>query len=182
VPRRRTGKKATAALPAGYVPDISVLLRDAAPIGAEIASAAELPDRQRREVCRRRELAIENLIKMYQDAKKHEQLDQLEPRVRLFCEQLKERHGGELPKPKGGRPSSEHRSVLIAVHTQEAIERLGDGWGSKERAFREIVERDGVSYYHVKAVYQRAFGRTRDPDFRQAVDFALRERQLDRKG
>jgi hypothetical protein len=102
----------------------------------------------------------------------------LDPRVQLVCELLKSRNElPSTPEQKGGRPRREHRSVLIAVHTQEAIERCGERWGSKEQAFREVAEGDGASYDHVKDIYQRAFGKRHDPDFRQAVDLTLRDRK-----
>ena len=65
------------------------------------------------------------LIKMYGDAKKARKQGRLDFRVRTFCEELKHRNAGQLPKPKGGRPTAEHRRLLIAMHVRESIEALG---------------------------------------------------------
>ena len=42
-------------------------------------------------------------------------------RVRVFCEQLKRRNGGNLPPPRGGRPDNDHEQMLIAVKVKEAL-------------------------------------------------------------
>ncbi len=172
MPRRRTGKKATPDYPSQLVPEIAFLLRDAQPTRAEILGESDA--RQRRDV------AIDHLVKMYNNAKRTGEIKQLDYRVRMFCEELKKRNRDLLPKAKGGRPpnTGEHRAVLLAVRVKEAIEARGGKWGSKEAAFREIEDRYGASYEYVKEIYLRAFGEHPDPDFRQAVDLALCDRNL----
>lgn len=150
------------------MPAIEVLLRDAQPTRSEI-----LGDPEARQ---RRDLAIDGLVKMYNDAKRARKIKKLDYRVGMFCEELKKRNHGRLPKAKGGRPSAEHRAVLIAMRVHEAIKRGGGKWGGKEKAYKDVAERHGASYDHVKDIYQRAFGKHHDPDFRQAVDLALRDR------
>lgn len=163
MPRRRKGIV--------YCPEISVLLRDAQPTQAEMKETDAL---------KRRAQAVDCLTKIYRDTKKLRQLSQVDrARVRIFCALLKDRNRGSLPKPKkakGGRPTSEHRRVLIAAHVQEAIERNGQKHGSKEKAFKEVAESDGASYDHVKDIYYRAFGENYNPDFREAVDLKLAKR------
>ena len=181
MPRRRKGTE--------YRPEICVLLRDAQPTYAEIA--CERDSRKRRERERACELAIDRLVKMYRDAKKADKLGQLDFRVCTFCEELKQRNHGQLPKAKGGRPAAEHRGLLIAMHLQEAIERSGEKYGSKEQAFKEIAARDDLfdqrrrspqwatRYEYVKEIYYDS-----DPDFRRAVavELELRRRKIHGEG
>jgi hypothetical protein len=172
VPSRRTGKRATPDYPSQLVPDTDVLLRDAQPTRTEILRE---PDARQR-----REAAIDHLVRMFNDAKRTRKIKQLDYRVRMFCEELKKRNRGLLPKSKGGRPpgTGEHRAVLFAVRVKEAIESGGGKWGSKEAAYREISDRYRASYDYVKEIYLRAFGEHPDPDFREAVDLALCDRNL----
>jgi hypothetical protein len=146
-------------------------LHDAQPTRAE---------REREPDARKRyERAVNQLAEWYWNAKKRKQIAQLDPRFLLVCELLKDRN--ELPstrQQKGGRPKQEHNNVLIAVHVKEAIKNHGGKHGSKEKAFRDVVKSDGVSYDHVKDIYYRAFGEHFDPDFRQAVELALCDRRL----
>ena len=100
MPRRRTGKKETPVFPSQILPDISVLLRDAQPIHAEIAG--EPDPRKRRERERARRLATDYLVKIYNDAKKARRIQELDFDVRMFCEDLKKRNRGRLPNQRGG--------------------------------------------------------------------------------
>lgn len=166
-----------------------MLLRDAQPTYREIEGEPE--PRKRRQAERARDLAIDRLIKMYREAKKAGKLGQLDFRVRTFCEELKKRNHGQLPKAKGGRPTAEHRRLLIAVHLQSAIERRGEKHGSKEQAFKEIAANDDLfdqrrrspqwatRYEYVKEIYYDS-----DPDFRRAVavELDLRRRKIHNEG
>jgi hypothetical protein len=81
-------------------------------------------------------------------------LKQLDPRVRLFWEQLKSRRGN-LPKRKGGRPSSSHQQLLIAAEIRERITANGGRRGSVAKAihlsatanaFRYSTDRNNKGY------------------------------------
>jgi hypothetical protein len=103
-----------------YRPEISILLRDAQPLTKE--SEGKSDKESKKNVERLRDIAIDQLIKMYRDPESMGQLtrtDQL--RVRVFCEQLKRRDGGKLPAPRGGRPDNDHEQMLIAVKVEEAL-------------------------------------------------------------
>lgn len=152
MPRRRTGNKATPDYPSEILPEISVLLRDARPTYVAIEGEPDL--RKRRERARERDLAIDRLLKMYREAEKSELLDKLDFRVPMFYEELKQRNRGRLPKAKGGRPTTEHRSLLFAVRVQEAIERRGGKWGAVEAALKEVSDRYGISSHHLKDIYK----------------------------
>jgi predicted HTH domain antitoxin len=173
VPRRRKGPE--------YLPEIPVLLRDAQEL--TVAELAEPDARKRRERERDRDLAIAHLRKICRDAKKLRQLSQLDrASVRIFSELLKDRNRGQLPKAKGGRPTGEHKRLLIAVHVHEvkkAIEGTGTKRGSLKAALYEVAKRDGVSHDHVSDIYK-----DRDPDFRRdvAVELDLRRRKIHGKG
>jgi hypothetical protein len=60
------------------------------------------------------------------------------------------------------------------VHVQEAIEARGRKRGSVEEALREVAERDGVSYDHVKDIYNDP-----DPDWRYTVAVELSRRRYE---
>ncbi len=163
MPRRRKS--------VAYSPAISVLVRDALPTRAEMAQ----PD-----AFKRRAEAVDRLTKIYRDAKKLRQLNQGDRAlVFTFCKLLKDRNRGRLPKAKkakDGRPTAEHRSILIAAHAREAVLERGKKHGSRTQAFNEVAERDRASFDHVKDIYYRAFGKKHDPDFREAVDLKLTKR------
>jgi hypothetical protein len=105
---------------------------------------------------------------MYNDAEKAGRIQELDFDVRMFCEDLKKRNRGRLPKPKGGRPTAEHRRLLIAVHVEEEIEARGRKWGSVEEALKEVAKRDGAAERYVRNIYN-----DREPEWRRAVAVEL---------
>jgi hypothetical protein len=124
---------------------------------------------------------------MYRDAEKRRQLDRLDPLVRLFCEELKRRNLGELPKAKGGRPANQNRRLLIAVRVREAIAEFGGKRGSVDRALRAVanqerkaakLRRAGIlrdDYYeYVKEIH---YDYDRDPELRSDVDVEIDRRK-----
>jgi len=178
VPRRRNGP--------AYLSEIPVLLRDAQ--APTIAELAELDTRKQHERERDRALAIEHLTKMYRDAEKRRRMGGLDPLVRLFCEELKKRNHGRLPKPKGGRPANQNRRLFIAVSVREAIEELGRKRGSVDRAIRAVADRErkaakarGVRllrddyYQYVKEIH---YDYDRDPELRRLVTVEIAWRKL----
>lgn len=174
MPRRRKG--------IAYEPDISVLLRNAQPTQRErlniLARLLGKPD-----ACEQRDLALDRLIKIYRDPKELRKLNRVDrARVRIFLELLKDqdrkRRLPKVKKAKGGRPTDEHRGVLIAAHAREAVLELGEKHGNKTKAFNKVAKRGRASYDYVKELYYRAFGEDHDPDFREAVDLALSDRNL----
>jgi hypothetical protein len=164
VPRRRKG--------AEYRPEIAVLLRDAQATDDEIKREPDAG--RRRERRRERDFARDRLLKLCRDAEKRGTFDQLDPMLRLYCRMQKERNAGVLPKPKGGRPTSEHHRLLIAVHVHEAIEARGGTRGSVELALREVAQRYGAAYDHVRDIYY-----DRDPEWRRAVAAELARRRYE---
>jgi hypothetical protein len=168
VPRRRKGLE-------HYCPSIPVLLRDARPTKAEITD--EPDPSKRRDTQRAYELAVDQLTKMYRSARKSGKLDRLDPRVRNFCELLKDRNQGRLPKPKGGRPTAEHRRLSMAIEVKTAIGARGKKRGSVEQALREVSERFGVSYDHLRDIHY-----DRDPEWRSTVKAELSRRKFEAEG
>jgi hypothetical protein len=162
--RRRKGTKYTRELP--------VLLRDAQPTWREIDG--EPNAHRRRERIRSRDTAIDALTKMYRDAQKRGATARLDVRVRNFCEGLKSRNRGRLPKSKGGRPTGEHRRLLLAIKVHEAIEARGNRRGSVESALSEVASRLGVSYDHLRDIHY-----DRDPKWRRAVKAELARRKYE---
>jgi hypothetical protein len=134
------------------VSELAVLLRDAQPTWSEIYG--ERNARKRNERTRAQELAQDKLLKMYWVAKKYQAIARLDIRVRNFCERLKDRNRGVMPKPKGGRPSDVHRRFLLAVEVQEARDARGRRkYGSLEQALQEVREQRKISYDYVKDSY-----------------------------
>jgi hypothetical protein len=103
-----------------YRPEIPTLLRDAQPLPKELEGDSDKQSKKDAE--RRRDIATDELIKLYRDPEDMAQLsasDRLG--VRIFCEQLKRRNRGKLPAPRGGRPDNDHDQMLIAVKVEEAL-------------------------------------------------------------
>ena len=149
--------------------EVATLLRDAEPTWAEIEGQ---PNRRKRvENERARDHAIDELVLMYRDAAKRGALARLDPRVAIFCERLKDRNAGRLPRPKGGRPTDPHRRLLIEMTVIEAIEAEGRKRGAVERAMRQAAERFGIKYRRVREIHY-----DRDPDWKRdvRVSWALR--------
>jgi hypothetical protein len=143
VPRRRKGIKYTRELP--------ILLRDTQPTWREIDG--EPNAHKRRERIRARDSAIDELMKIYRDAEKRGVLAQLDIRVRNFCEVLKSRHGGRLPKPKGGRPPDERGRFSLALEVEQTRDATGKKRGSIEQALKDVSQRRKLSYDYVRDVY-----------------------------
>jgi hypothetical protein len=162
MPRRRNP-------PTGISADeISLLLADAQTPDAEIARERDAHERRKLE--RARDLARDRLMQVYRSAEKRGQTDQLNFRVRLVCELLKDRNED---KPTGGRPTKEDRRLLIVKDMLEAIERHGvEERGSVEAAFKDVVQRHSTTYRYVRNVYYSP-----DPKWRRAVllDLAMRD-------
>jgi hypothetical protein len=182
--------------------EISLLLAD-----ARMTMKGEPDPRKRRKLERDRDLAIGQLTQMYRRAEKRGQKDQLDFRVRLFCELLKDRSKakerqrlraafpeksadeiecilgeGSLPKPKGGRPAKEHDRFSIAADVLEAIERHGvEERGSVEEALEEVAERHATTYRYVRNIYYEFYDC--DPNWRRAVllDLAMRDADPERR-
>jgi len=154
-----------------YLPEIEILLRDAIPTWFEIEGEFDSKKREMRG--RESEIAKDELVRIYRDARKRGVLNKLDFRLRLFCERLMAQDDDRLPPPLNtGRPSDEHRRLLIALHVKEAIEARGSRRGSVEAAVREVAARDGLSYDQVRDIYY-----DRDPEWRHvvAVEFARRK-------
>ena len=165
MPRRRKSLSEIGLLP--LADEISLLLRDAQLPNAAIERE---PDPRRRcELDRARGFALDCLLKMCRDDEKRGKLARLDHRVRLFCKLQMDRHGGHLPKAKGGAPTKEHDRILIAMHVLEAIERRGvEERGSVGAALQEVVERHHRTYRHVRNIYYAP-----DPDWRRTVLLSL---------
>ena len=114
---------------AQYLPLVPVLMRNAMTTDDEIEGEPDL--RKRRELKRDRDEAIPRLEKLSWD-----------PVIRVVLDLLRDRYGEHLPKAKGGRPTNEHRRLLIAVHVHEAIAVRGGKHGDIDAAIWEIAELD----------------------------------------
>jgi hypothetical protein len=160
-----------------YTSELYVLLRDAQPTRFEIEDE---PDPQkRRERQRARDIAIDELITICNDHKMRGLLKQLNPRVFLFCEQLRTRASGKLPKRKGGRPSDPHQQLLIAVAVREAIASHGGQRGSVAKAIRETFERYGKRFGIHRIETIKDIHHNPDPEWKRTVDAELARRRYE---
>lgn len=100
-----------------YVPEVSILLRDAELRTDELNDSDRLRDR---------DLARDELLRMYGQAERVSDLQGLDPDVRLFCEDLKRANGGTLPARKGGRPKDDQRRLMICRKVQARVN-TGEG-------------------------------------------------------
>jgi len=142
----------------------------------------ERTERKRRELVRARDVARDELIKMYRAAQKGGTLDRVDWGIRNFCEDLKASNGGRLPTPKGGRPRDEHRRLLIAIKVIETIEASkasGGGRGTVARAIHQVATNFGVQYRRVREIYY-----DRDPAWMRdlRVSLAMRGREFPTAG
>jgi hypothetical protein len=158
-----------------YIPEISTLLRDAEPTWAEIEG--EQDPRKRRDRERARDVANDELLSMYRDAEKRDALDQLDYRVRVHCEQLRERNGGKLPTRKGGRPFNEHQRLLIAVAVREAISAQTSKRKNVARAIRDVFERYRARF-NISIETIRDLHYDRDPEWQRTVAAEMAFRAL----
>jgi hypothetical protein len=68
-------------------------------------------------------------------------MQDLDIRVRFFCEDLKARNGGTLPNPRGGRPDKDHEHFRIAFWINVRIAALGQKRGDVRTALWEAKKR-----------------------------------------
>jgi hypothetical protein len=162
VSQRRKGTKYTRELP--------ILLRDAQPTWNELDG--EPSAHKRRERIRARDSATDDLMKRYRDAESRGAIAGLDIGIRNFCEGLKARNRGRLPKPRGGRPAAKDHRFLIAVEVQEAIELRGRSYGSVEQALKDVSERRNLSYDYVRDTY---YGPDREWRLAVKAEVALRK-------
>jgi hypothetical protein len=170
MPRRRKSPSEISFLPLRDA--ISLLLADAQLTNAAIER--EPDPRNRRALERARDFAFDCLTKMYRDAEKRGELARLDSRVYLFCKLQMDRHGGCLPKPKGGRPTKEYDRFWIAIHLLEAIEGGGEKRGCVDAAIKEVAERHHTTYRYVRNIFYDP-----DPKWRRAVLLELAQRDPD---
>jgi hypothetical protein len=160
-----------------YTSELDVLLRDAQPTRFEIE---EEPDPQkRRERQRARDIATDELITIFNDHEMRGQLKRLDPRVRLFREQLRTHGSGKLPKRKGGRPSDPQQQLLIAVAVREAITAHGRQRGSVAKAIRETFECYGKCFGIHRIETIKDIHYNREPEWQRTVDAELARRRYE---
>jgi hypothetical protein len=136
-----------------HVPEIPILLRDAQPTWQEIDG--ELDQKKRRENERKRDGAIDELITIYREFEERGRVRELDPHIRLFCEQLKRRNGGKLPKRVGGRQTDMHRRLRIAMSVRDAItkkEAVG-ARGAVQQALKEVATKFNIAPRSVRDIY-----------------------------
>jgi hypothetical protein len=159
-----------------YTPPLDVLLRDAQPTRFEIENEPNLQKRRERQ--RARDIATDDLIELVREHETQGRLKQLDPRVRLFWEQLKSSRG-KLPKRKGGRPSSSHQQLLIAAEIRERITANGGRRGSVAKAIRETFERYGKRFGIQRIETIKDIHYNPDPEWQRTVDAELARRKYE---
>jgi hypothetical protein len=154
-----------------YTPVLDLLLRDAQPTWREVAGEPDARKRRKNE--RARDLATDKLLAIYRDHERQGSLRELDIRVWNFCEGLKQRNEGVLPKKKGGRPSEDDAELLIAVAVAVA-EAVASQTGKRKnltRAIKQVSERVHKAETTVRDVYYR-----RDPEWQRDINAKLARR------
>lgn len=127
-----------------YVPQTEILIRDAFPLASEFVNPES-----RKQAERRRDLARDYLIGVYRDAERRCIVDQLDPRVRDACEEIKQLSGGRLPARKGGRPDDKHLRLLIWLRVHHAIE----SGVATVKAIEQVANELPRSFSHVRGIW-----------------------------
>src|SRR5271169_6227740 len=133
-----------------YPMSIQELLLVAKPTRDEIKKAT--PQR-RREIERERVLATEKLARLGREIEKrgHANLDELE--VVNFLADVRARNGGELPKPRGGRPDKEHEQLKIALYVDDKVKENGTKSGAIGAALCAAAEKFCLSFERIEEIY-----------------------------
>ncbi len=163
-----------------YVPELGLLLRDAMPTWSELEG--ETSARKRRKNERACDLAIDELLSMYRDHARRGKIRELDPRVRIFCEQLMQLNGGVLPKRKGGRPSADkHRNLLIAVAVEEALAAQKGKRRNVRRAIQHVSDTLDIAgkRVHMPAATIRDIYYRPDPEWQRAIKVEMARRAQD---
>jgi hypothetical protein len=178
----------------------AILLRYARPTKRELEGrpnildlrdgvADELDPRKAREAKLRRNSAIHELTKIWRDATKAGQLDQLPPDIRFFVEGLIRSNGGKLPKPRIGRPRDRYRSLrrtLIYLRMQDKLAACNPAPRKLQETLKAIAKNlnitseetggitiNTISYAQIREIYY-----DRSPEFRDAVFITVAMREL----
>ena len=165
-----------------YTRELGTLLRDALPTWWELEG--ELDPRKRRKNERAYELAMDDLLPIYNHHERLGTLHELDPQVRIVCEQWKQRcnRAGVLPKRKGGRPSvDEHRNLLIVVAVEEALAAQKGKRKNVTQAIQHVSHTlviDGKRVHMPPATIRDIYYNP-DPEWRRAVkvELACRKRK-----
>lgn len=155
-----------------FLPEISTLLRDAEPTWNEIRGEPDA--RKRRAAKRRRDIAIDELVTLFREYNEQKRLNAVDPRVLLFCNELKKQNGHQLPKRRGGRPVDMHRRLLIAVSVIDAVEQRGDLRNKVEPALAEVAAKFNVTSRTVRDIYY-----DRDPDWMFELNAEMSRRRFE---
>jgi hypothetical protein len=155
-----------------YIPELAVLLRDAQPTWREIEGEPDLRKQQSNK--RDRELAIDELVTIYNDHEKQARLCELPADVRMFCRRLKQQNGGKLPRRKGGRPVDLHRRLQIAMGVVDAIEGKEGAPKGVEQAIAFVASKFMVVARTVRDIHY-----DRDPDWMVEVEAELARRRYE---
>jgi hypothetical protein len=155
-----------------YVPEINTLLRDALPTWREIEG--ERDSQRRRANKRAQDKAVDELVTIYRDHEARGKLGELDPRVRMFCEDRKRRNGDKLPGRKGGRPADLHRRLLIAISVRELVESRNGTQKAVELAFVDVAAKFNITPRTVRDIYY-----DRKPEWMKVLGIEIARRRYE---
>jgi hypothetical protein len=115
-------------------PSIRILLGQAQPLWSELQGEKDPRKRRARE--RERDLAKDELLRIWWRHARHGTLDQLPRGLTAYCEGLRYRNGGQMPRARGGRPEDLHRRLLIWFSVSEYVVARNRQRGISERSYR----------------------------------------------
>jgi hypothetical protein len=127
-----------------------LLLDAAAPTKDEINKAT--PEGGK-EISRERELATEKLVRLGRKFEKRGPANPDELEVVNFLAQVRAGNGGELPKPRGGRPDEAHRRLVIALTVEAMVRESRSERGAVKAALACAARKFNVTVKRVEEIY-----------------------------
>lgn len=133
-----------------YLPELPILLRHAMPLGQEIEGEQDATKRHER--TRARDIARDELIRIYRQHQSAGTLHLMDANFRLVCELFMPNWPQTLKQPIGGRPTNDGRKLEIAMFVHELIHMAGGIRGSRSAAYTAAADRFGIKYESVRDI------------------------------
>jgi hypothetical protein len=159
MPRRRDPMKTR---------EFSTVLRDAQISQHEIEG--EKDARKQKDLIRARDSAFDEIVKIDRTKTfRGEKLGALEQlQANNVIQGLMARNGGQLPRPKGGRPRRSPRHLQLAVRVMEELENCKEN-ESIDSALTEVAERLRADRDYITEIYYDYLHPDRDPELLKSV-------------
>jgi hypothetical protein len=148
--------------------EFSTLLRDAQISQHEIEG--EKYARKQKDLIRARDSAFDEIMKIVRTKKfRGEKLGALKQlQVNNIIKGLMARNGGQLPRPKGGRPRKQPSHLQLAVRVLEELEACKETKNT-DSALKEVAKRLVADHDYIKEIYYAYLYHDGDPELLRSV-------------